>query len=339
MKPRPKPLVGLVLGLLLGLVIVGLLWQLGVAPPDRFILFGVVAVSIALIELIVTQTLKRGKKRFVTVMIIAGVFGGVALTGIPETFLDAGTISNGCSLQATSGDQTVKPTDTSAFAPLDTTPTGTISWESSTDKVLTNWHSGLGMYIGGVALPLWTAERANSEQAQSWSSTEQVADYLKKIEDQTGLQLRGTYHVYGYIHADEGNCDMAGYIRVNAENPFATPLIIALWVAGALLFVITVSIAMAVRRSIRDSKSYAEQAALASSATATPGAEGSAAAEPTEPVGAFTEPKAEPQAEPVAETQVMPSATTEVLPTTTAEPSQPDDPAPASGTDGETKAP
>ena len=86
MKPRPKPLVGLVLGLLLGLVIVGLLWQLGVAPPDRFILFGVVAVSIALVELIVTQTLKRGKKRFVTVMIIAGVFGGVALTGIPETF-------------------------------------------------------------------------------------------------------------------------------------------------------------------------------------------------------------------------------------------------------------
>src|SRR4051794_10190747 len=102
MKPRPKPLVGLLLGLLLGLVIVGLLWQLGVAPPDRFILFGVIAMSIALVELIVTQTVRRGKKRLVSVMIIAGVFGGVALTGIPESFMDAGTVSDGCSLEATS---------------------------------------------------------------------------------------------------------------------------------------------------------------------------------------------------------------------------------------------
>jgi len=67
------------LGLLVGLVIVGLLWQLGVAPPDRFILFGVVAVSIALVEVLLTQTTRRGKKRFVTSMIIAGVFAGVVM--------------------------------------------------------------------------------------------------------------------------------------------------------------------------------------------------------------------------------------------------------------------
>ena len=112
-----------------------------------------VALSIAVVELLVTQTVRRGKKRFVTVMIIAGVFGGVALTGIPETFMGAGTVSDGCTLEATSGDETVKATDTSAFEPLDTTPTGTISWESSTDKVLTNWDSELGMYIGGIAVP------------------------------------------------------------------------------------------------------------------------------------------------------------------------------------------
>src|SRR6187431_2625245 len=95
MKPRPKPLVGLLLGLLLGVVVVGLLWQLGVAPPDRFILFGVIALSIAVVDLMVTQTVRRGKKRFVTVMIIAGVFGGVALTGIPETFLNTARFPRG----------------------------------------------------------------------------------------------------------------------------------------------------------------------------------------------------------------------------------------------------
>ena len=330
MKPRPKPLVGLLLGLLLGVVVVGLLWQLGVAPPDRFILFGVIALSIAVVDLMVTQTVRRGKKRFVTVMIIAGVFGGVALTGIPETFMGAGTVSDGCTLEATSGDETVKAADTSAFEPLDTTPTGTISWESSTEKVLTNWDSGLGMYIGGVAVPLFTAERPNSEQATSWSSTEEVADYLNKLEDEWGVQLRGTYHVYGYIHADEGDCDMAAYIRVNAENPFATPLIIALWVATGLLAVIIIALTVSVRRSIREAKAYAKQAALASSATGTLGTGGSAAMEPVdavEPVGAFTEPPkaavvppvVDEPAEPVAETQVMPAAETEALPVNDAE--------------------
>ncbi len=333
MKPRPKPLLGLLLGLLLGIAIVGLLWQLGVAPPDRFILFGVIAVSIAVVELLLTQTTRRGKKRFVTTMVIAGIFGGVALTGIPETFMNEGTVSDGCTLQATSGDQTVSPTDTSAFAPLDTTPTGTISWESSTDQVLTNWESELGIYVGGIPIWLWQADRANSEQAQSWSSTEEVADYLATIEDESGLQLRGTYHVYGFIHADEGDCEMAGYIRVNAENPFATPLIIALWVAGGLLVVIIVALAVSVRRSIRESRAFAEQAARTSNASGVV-ATGGSTAPAVEPSGAFTEPVTEtkvmPAAEPVAHTQTMPVADTEVMPATVDEPADGDNPAPAS---------
>jgi len=259
MKPRPKPLLGLLLGLLLGIVIVGLLWQLGVAPPDRLILFGVLAVSIALTELLLTQTTRRGKRRFVTVMVIAGIFGGVALTGIPETVLNKGSLSDGCRLTATSAFGSASPTDTSAFDPLDTSPTDSIDWEATTDQLLTNWDSGLGMTVGGIPIPLWTATRPNAEQFTQWSSTETVADYLQRIEEQTGLQLRGTYHVYGYIDADEGTCDMAGYLRVQAEGPFATGLLIALWVAGALLVVMIVWIASSVGRSVKESKTFASR--------------------------------------------------------------------------------
>ena len=335
MKPRPKPLLGLLLGLLLGIVIVGLLWQLGVAPPDRFILFGVLAVTIALVELLLTQTTRRGKKRFVTTMVIAGVFGGVALTGIPETFLNTGTLSEGCTLTVTSATDEATPTDTSAFDPFDTTPDDTVSFTSSTDDVLTNWDSGLGMSIGGIPITLWTAERDNAAGATEWSGEEPVQRYLDELEDQTGLQLRGTYHAFGYIHADQGDCDMAGYIRVNAEGAFATPLIVALWVAGGLLAVIVIALAVSVRRSIREAKAFAEGAAVtAPAASPTPDAE---------PVGAFSpatpEPKPEPKpepippAEPVAETRVMPVTETEALPT------QPEKPAPASGTEEEPKAP
>ena len=352
MKPRPKPLVGLFLGLLVGLVIVGLLWQLGVAPPDRFILFGVVAVSIALVEVLLTQTTRRGKKRFVTSMIIAGVFAGVGLTGIPEVFMNAGTVSDGCTLEVTSGDQTVSAADTSAFAPLDTTPTGTLEWTSSTDAVLTNWDTALGMYIGGIPVELFTAHRENADNATAWHGSEDVADYLKKLEDQTGLQLRGTYHVYGYVHADEGDCEMAAYIRVNAENPFATPLIIALWVAGALLLVIIAWVTVSVRRSIHDAKAFAKQEALATgAAAATPGTEGDAAPEVAVPdagsPGAFSSP--EPVAKPAVAPEAKPVTTpaeepavveptvdepkpTEVMPTVD------DNPSPASGAEDEPKA-
>ena len=317
MKPRPKPLLGLLLGLLLGIVIVALLWQLGVAPPDRFILFGVVAVSIALVELLLTQTTKRGKKRFVTSMVIAGVFGGVALTGIPETFLNAGSISDGCTLTMTSATDEASPTDTSPFDPFNTTPDDTVSFTSSTDEVLTNWDSGLGISVGGFPITLFTVHRDNAAGATQFTGEEAVQTYLDDIEDQIGVQLRGSYHVFGYIDADEGDCDMAGYLRINAEGVFATGLIVALWITGALLLIIVLALAASVGRSIREAKRYVENAAMATPTGSA--ATGGSAAPDVEPIGAFTppepEPTPEPEPEPVAKTQVMPTTATEALPT------------------------
>ena len=326
MKPRPKPLLGLVLGVLIGAVIVGLLWQLGVAPPDRLVLFGVLAVAIALTELLLTQTTRRGKRRFVTVMVIAGIFAGVALTGIPETLLNKGSISDGCSLTMTSATDEASPTDTSAFDPFDTTPGDTVSFTSATDEVLTNWDSGLGISIGGIPITLWTAQRANEQGFTEWSGSESVQKYLDELEDQSGLQLRGTYHVVGYIHADEGDCEMAGYLRINAEGPFATPLIIALWVAGALLLIIIVWVGVSVGRSVRDAKAFTEKPDAVQTPRERPVEPASPKLTPT-PVAPVQRPPAEhadavvddTRVMPVAETQAMPIAETEAVPVTEAD--------------------
>jgi hypothetical protein len=339
MKPRPKPLLGLLLGLLIGLVGVGLLWQLGVVPPTRFVVFSEIAFWIAVVELLLTQTTRRGKKRFVTSMVIAGVFAGVALTGIPETFLNTGSITEGCSLTVTSGTDEATPADTTATDPFDTTPSDTVSFTASTGSALTNWDSGLGMSIAGFPITLFTAQRDNAAGATDFSGQESVQKYLDELEDQTGLQLRGSYHAFGYIHADEGDCDANGFIRVNAESLFATPLIIGLWGALGLLVIIVIALTISVARSIRESKRYA-----AATASAAPGEQAATAAAPAaEPVGAFTPPEPErtektqdaptPKRsgaagaaagsaawmasrddEPVAETQVMPAAETELLP-------------------------
>jgi hypothetical protein len=266
------------------------LWQLGVAPPDRFPVFAVLAVSIAVTTLLTTQTLQRGKRRFVTAMVIAGVSAGVAITGIPETFTGTGSLSDGCQLEVASGTETATPQETSPFDPLDTTPTDTLTWTSSTDEVLTNWDSSIGMIIIGIPVTLWSAERPNTEQFTSWTGSEKVDDYLDRIEDETGLEVRGTFHIGAAIDADGGDCDMAGYLRVNAEGVFATELIIALWAAGALLAVINAWLAVAARRSIRQASRY--NSAVVAEAPAEP----TAAPDP-EPIGAFVPATPAPQPE------------------------------------------
>lgn len=293
-----------------------------------FIFFGVLAVTIAVVELLLTQTTRQGKKRFVTSMVIAGVFGGVALTGIPETFMNTGTLSDGCTLQVTSAIDEASPTDTSAFDPFDTTAGDTITFTASTDAVLTDIEAGLGMYVGGVPITLWTADRSNSEGYSEWTGSEPVQKYLDELEDESGMQLRGTYHVFGYLHSDAGDCEVAGYLRVNAEGVLATPLIIALWAAGAVLMIIIISLVVSVRRSIREARAFAEGNAVPT-ATGAMQTGGSAAPE-VEPIGAFTEP--------VAQTQAMPAAETEVLPTqepTTASDGVGDEPTPGEPADGE----
>ncbi|WP_297081207.1 hypothetical protein [uncultured Demequina sp.] len=275
---RPKPLVGALLGLLLGLVVVALLWITGVLPPDRLPLFGIVALSIFVVGWILTQRMSLVRAKFIIVVIISATLGGVALTGIPE-FMGGGSLSDGCHLDASSSLEPAQigPEDTAAMNPFDVTTTDTISWNSSSDAVLTDWNAGLYVVVGGFDIPLWSGEHENSGEAQEWAGDEAVEPHIDSVQNRTGIVVTGTYHVHGSLTADGGDCDMQAYVRVAPASAFDGILLAALWALLVVIIIVIIIVAVGVRRSIK-----AADAALAMVGTSAIAGETSTA----EPAGA-----------------------------------------------------
>ncbi|MBC7299067.1 MAG: hypothetical protein H5T82_09245 [Demequina sp.] len=256
MDAQPRPLLGSFLGLLLGIVVVALLWQLGVVPPDRLVLFGVLAVTIALVTIVLTQRTALVRKRFILVMVLCGLLAGVAVAGLPGT-IAGGSISEACSADGTSSLDSKTPDQTSLADPFDVTRTDTVQWNGASADVLTNWRSALGLDIGGFQVKVWDGSSANDERTQSNSGAADVESYLGDIEGSTGIRLAGIYHVYGHLDADQGTCDMSAYVRVQGEGAFTGTLNMALWIALAALILITAILAGVVRHSITRSATVA----------------------------------------------------------------------------------
>ena len=135
MEAKPRPLLGSLLGLLLGIVIVALLWQLGVVPPDRLVLFGVLSITTALVTILLTQRTMLVRKRFVLVMVMCGLMAGVAVAGIPDA-VATGSIASGCSANATSSLDSKTPEQTSIADPFDVTGTDTVQWTAKSAEVM-----------------------------------------------------------------------------------------------------------------------------------------------------------------------------------------------------------
>ncbi len=270
MEAKPRPLLGSLLGLLLGIVVVALLWQLGVVPPDQLVLFGVLAVTIFLATSILTQRVVLVRKRFILVTVLCGLMAGVAVAGIPDA-IAGGSISDGCYAEGTSSLDSKTPDTTSIGDPFELTRTDSVAWTGESVDVFTDWQSSIGIDVGGFPVEIWSGSSANEDQKQSNSGVEDVAGQLADIKESTGITLAGIYHVYGKLTANEGGCDMSAYVRVQGEGAFAGALNIALWIALAVLIIIILIMSMVVRRSIT-------RAALAGG-----GASGAAAAAPTDP--------------------------------------------------------
>lgn len=280
MEAKPRPLLGSFLGLLLGIFVVALLWQLGVVPPDRLIFFGVLSVAIALVTIILTQRTVLVRKRFILVMLLSGLLAGVAVAGIPET-IAGGSISDGCSATGTSSLDSKTPDQTSLADAFDVTRTDTVQWTAESAGVFTNWTSALGMKVGGFPVKIWGGSSANEDGKQSNSGSADVASYLADIEGGTGITLTGIYHVYGHLNADEGTCDMSAYVRLPSEGAFAGTLNMGLWIAlGGLILIIAI-MAGVVRHSITRAARAAVGPSAAAVATAPPPKE-KLAAEPVQ---------------------------------------------------------
>lgn len=260
MKPKPKPVTGAFFGFLLGVVVVALLWQLGVVPPDRLVVFGIVAIAMLLGTFVLTQRVSLVRKRFVFVVLLAALLGGVALTGIPE-FVGGGSISEGCTIEASSSLSGVTtPADTSATSPFQVAVTDDVPFKATTQTLLTTGTNAVGMRIAGFPIPMWTSEVTNPNNSLVFEGMENVQEIQDRVQEVSGLEfleLTGTYHAYGYVHAQEGDCDTQGYVKLSPAGAFATPLLIALWVLTGLLFIIILALAISVRRSIRRSERLA----------------------------------------------------------------------------------
>lgn len=317
MKPQPKPVTGAIFGFFFGVVIVALLWQLGILPPDRLVVFGIVAIVMMVSTFALTQRVSLVHKRFVVVVVFAALLGGIALTGIPE-FVSGGSINDGCTIEASSSlSGETGPAQTSATSPFKAALSDDVPWVFATGPVLSTGTNAAGLMVAGFQIPTWTGTFENTAAVNEITGIASVQGLQDELKAETGLALTGVYHLYGYVHAPEENCDANGYVLVAPTSAFGNTVLIGLWVLALILFIVIVSLAIGVRRSIRTSERLAATMPPADAAAATTTTNAPVvvaepatlpASEPVEPQA--TEPSAEP-APPVAPAPIPPSDPTE----------------------------
>ncbi|WP_061962315.1 hypothetical protein [Demequina flava] len=249
MTARPRPFIGFLLGTLLGLIVMCLLWLTGILPPDRLPLFGILAVTIAGVSALCIQRVSSAKGASIAVAVIAALSAGVALTGIAEE-VNGGSLSQGCTFEVTtSGGETTTPGNTFAALPLDAVPGETLTWQGTTGDVPMGDSASAGLVIGGWTIVLWNGTDINTDDAVEWGGTLAVDDLLTEFQDASGLELTGTFHVSGSIASGASECTGQGYVRVSPDGAFSTTLLIALWIALAIVIIAIIVVAVLVRRS------------------------------------------------------------------------------------------
>lgn len=249
MNPRPRPLLGLLLGLLLGAAAVGLLWQLGLVDPGRTMLFVTVAVVALVVTGLLTRQISAARGRFVSVAVLAGILAGVGLTGIPE-LVSVGRVSDGCTLEATAGGLTAAPADTSAFTAFTVGPDDVVEWTMTAAEPIAVDTRMAGIRVGGFDIPVRTVTSDPAlPEATEVSGTVDVAAGLDSIRDRTGLELSGVYHVYGEVSGETGLCRADGWVLLEPAGLFATNVLVGLWITIGVLLLLIAWAAFAVRAS------------------------------------------------------------------------------------------
>ncbi len=251
---RPRPLVGALLGAILGLVTMALLAALGVLAPDRLPLFGLVAVGLIIGAVLLTQRMSLAKTRLIAAMAVGALLGGVALTGIPEVSR-GGSVSPGCMVTGTSSlsPDLVSPTHTSILNPFSVTTTDTVQWTTQSSAPATAATGTVSLLIGGFKVPVRNVAFAENPELTAWSGELSVQEQLEAIKDAAGMLATGTYHVAVTIDTEGGQCEGDAYVRVAPDHAFDGLLLILLWVLLLIVIVTLGVLAVIVRKSIRES--------------------------------------------------------------------------------------
>ncbi|WP_084126801.1 hypothetical protein [Demequina sp. NBRC 110054] len=253
MRERPKPLLGALLGLLIGFEAAALLTVLGIAPADQTVVWGLASLGALLGTVALTQRLSLAPRRVLVAMIAVGAAAGMALAGLPE-YRGGGHVSEGCylTLDSASQEEAVTPEQTSAREPFRIAQGDVLVWDAASDEVLTLWNSTLGIRVSGRELTLWTAEYENEDEATEFSGAQRMRAQLSEIEEDKGFAPVGTYHLVGELQAAEGMCTLDLYVRIEPEGLFDGFIMMGLWALAAALVLTFLVLAYDVRSSIKD---------------------------------------------------------------------------------------
>lgn len=251
-KFRPMPITGAFLGLVIGLLTAALLSVWGLVPLDRLPLLALIAVGLLVGTLALTQRVSAARGRVTTVGVIAVLFAGAALTGIPE-YVSQGSLTPGCTLQATSSlePDPVTPEGTSAMDPFDMTLTDTVDWVAATPADADGGTPELALMVAGVPVPVWNGVDVSTDGEQAWTGTDSVERWQSNIRESAGITLTGIYHFRGTLTYATGECVAEAYLRISPAHPFAGPLLISVWAAIALAVAALVTLAIVVAKRAR----------------------------------------------------------------------------------------
>lgn len=253
-EARVMPVVGALLGIVLGLVTMGLLTALGVIAPDRLPVFALVGIGLVLGAALLTQRISLAKKRLVTAIVLGAILAGVSLTGIPEV-VRGGAITDGCMVTGTSSLEStpVAPADTSAVNGFSVTTTDTVQWTTQTTQAATAATATISLKVAGFGIPVRYVSFSEAPELSTWTGQAAVADELATIQDATGLLATGLHHLEVEVDSGPGECAGNAYLHVVPDGAFDGLLLVLLWVALGVIVAVLVVLTIVVRRSIRES--------------------------------------------------------------------------------------
>jgi hypothetical protein len=244
---RGKPVLGAVLGAVIGVIAVLILQQGAVVLPTRLVVFGVLGVATSAGSLLLTVAYRRGAVAAIhSIAVLAVAF---ALTGIPA-MTARGDVSGPCTVSALSSvPDDGNPADTSVRDPLEIDPVGTLDWRVAFPEPYATWSGAIGVDIAGFWVPVWTQGFSNTARETSREGSEDVRSVIRDVEEISGLTLTGVYHVFASVEAPDGACKADMYVRIAPTSLFSGPILQGLWTCAAIVALIFAAYVIQIRKA------------------------------------------------------------------------------------------
>jgi hypothetical protein len=238
---RNKPVVGGALGALAAIAIVTILQHGGIVPAERLVVFGILGLGVSsgacALSSVRSLRLRPDTRTTAGVHYVAVALVVFGLTGIPS-FLGHGDVSGGCALRASTTGTWTSPDQTSPLDPFVIAPDHSVVWEVETPELFPYWEGDIAVNLGGFTVTMWTQKNTNGDLATRWTGIEDASADLESVRDETGLTLRGVYHVQGRMRAREGWCVADAYVVIPPSTIFSGPILAWSWAGLTTVLVV-----------------------------------------------------------------------------------------------------